>query len=549
MALQLSFPSLFLVSTLVGLLSSKLTSFTTVQTFLWSFLALIPSYYILYESWIFPLYISPNRKIPTVPGFPLWGQTHRIITEEVGVPQREWHQQYGPIIRYFLPFGCERLSVVEDKALTHMTVKNPYNFPKPVRAKDWMVRVLGDGVLLAEGDAHVHQRKALSPGFSITSIRALAPVFWQKSLLLSQLWTQDMVHENVKSMSIEVLEWLNRTTLDIIGEAGFGANIDSLRNPETPLRNAYRAVFSFDPMARLFHGLQAYTSYARYLPFQLNRDMTSSRNIILRVANDIVRSKERRSEIKESREKDIIGLIIRDNMKVDPNNEDKLSFETMRDQVMTFLGAGHDTTATGVAWTLHLIAKHPDVQARLRAEIKQYMPFLWDPAARADQTKILAADVDQLPYMENVCRESLRYIPPIPFTTRTTVVDDHLCGFEIPANTTIYIFSNTINRLPQYWGETADTFDPERWNKLPDTYTTNAYMTFLHGPRGCIGKKFAETEMKSLLCCLLSMYEFGIDDQVVDPEQWKMWRLVLRPRDGITLKVSKLAEANGHVKA
>jgi cytochrome P450 len=136
-----------------------------------------------------------------------------------------------------------------------MTVRNPYNFLKPVRAKLWMLRILGEGVLLAEGDVHIQQRKALAPGFSIASIRALAPVFWQKPLLLARLWEQEMNADKVKTKSFEGLDWLNRTTLDIIGQAGLGTDVDSLQNPEAPLREAYRLVFAFDIYSRILHGL------------------------------------------------------------------------------------------------------------------------------------------------------------------------------------------------------------------------------------------------------------------------------------------------------
>jgi cytochrome P450 len=229
----------------------------------------------------------------------------------------------------------------------------------------------------------------------------------------------------------------------------------------------------------------------------------------------------------------------------------------MRDQVMTFLGAGHDTTATSAAWTLLMLAKHPDVQEKLRAEIREMMPFLFEHAQRADNTNLdTQGDVDLLPYLDDVCRESLRYIPSIPMTVRKTIEDDMLGGYFIPAGTTVYLMANAINRLPMYWGKTADEFDPSRWRNLPDTYTTNAFMTFLQGknfyhtqedqslirlgPRGCVGRKFAEVEMKTILCSLLSKFRFDVDDSVQDPEELKMWRLVLRPRDGISLKATSI---------
>ena len=495
--------------------------------------------YLAYWCYIFPFHISTLRKVPTVPGFPLWGQFFTIISTEVGTPNREWHKKHGPIVRYFFPFGAERLSIADDDALNHMCIKNPYNYPKPDRAKQWMVRVLGEGVLLAEGSPHKHQRKALSPGFSIQSIKALTPIFWRKALLLSRLWERDMIVAKTDSMTIEVLEWLNRTTLDIIGEAGFGTDLDSLEHPETPIREAYRLVFAFDIQSRVLHGLAAFIPLTKYIPAKMNRDILQSRNIIMSKATDIVRQKHQKTHAKD---KDIIALIVKDNMRMEAAGEAALSFETMRDQVMTFLGAGHDTTATGVAWTIHLLSTHQDVQDRVRAEIKKHYPFMFDPSARNDVDRLSKLDADNLHYLDNVCRESLRYIPPIPMTVRETISADRLGGYDVPAKTTVYIHANAIHRLPSFWGGNADVFDPDRWDHLPKDHTTNAFMTFLQGPRGCIGRKFAETEMKCLMICLLSMYRFERDLTVDDPESWKMWRLVLRPRDGVACLVTMLEE-------
>jgi cytochrome P450 len=539
MAVKLGLSHLLGGCVVAAMAISKTSSFAILDVLPWLCLTIIPLYFVLYVSFIYPFYISELRHVPTVPGFPLWGQFFTIITEECGVPQRRWFQEHGPIIRYFFPFGAERIAIADDKAVTQMTIKNPYNYPKPIRAKLWMVRILGEGVLLAEGDEHVHQRKALAPGFSISSIRALAPIFWQKALLLSKLWKDEMLKAGMTTKSIEVLEWLNRTTLDIIGEAGFGTDINSLENPETPLREAYRLVFAFDLGSRVLHGLQAFIPSTKYIPAKMNRDMEAARNIILNRATEIIKEKEGQAQA-HSKHNDIIALISKDNLKKKAAGEEGLSLETMRDQVMTFLGAGHDTTATGVAWTLHLLSKYPKVQTRLREEVREYMPFLFHEDTRYDPIELGKVDADKLPYLDNVCRESLRYIPPIPMTVRQSLEDDTLGPYLVPAGTVIYVLANAINRLPMYWGPTADKFDPDRWDNLPETYTRNAFMTFLQGQRGCVGRKFAETEMKVLLCCLLSMYTFERDTSLEDPENLKMWRLVLRPRDGIVLKSTLL---------
>ena len=187
-------------------------------------------------------------------------------------------------------------------------------------------------------------------------------------------------------------------------------------------------------------------------------------------------------------------------------------------------------------------ANYPSTQEKLRQEIQAYFPFLFSHNShdREDESRLSKIDEDNVPYLNNICRESFRYIPPFPFVIRQNSADDHLCGYRIPPGTLTLIFMNTINRAPGFWGDTADTFDPDRWDRLAETYTANVYMPFLHGPRGCIRRKFAETEMKTLLCCLLSMNRFDINDTVDEPEKWKMRRIVHKPTYGIKLKVTPL---------
>ena len=503
--------------------------------------------YLAYWSYIYPFYLSPLKAVPTVPGFPLWGHFFTIIRNEVSVPNREWHQKYGPIIRYFFLCGTECLSVADDEALNQICVKNPYNYPKPDRIKNWMGIVIGHGVLLAEGNFHKLQRKALLPAFSTQSIKALTPVFWREALHLTNLWQRDMDVKRIQSKSIEVLDWLNRTTLDVIGEAAFGTELNSLEYPQTPIRKAYSLCFAYHFTARLMHGLCAFVPPAIHLPTQVNRDVQEAVRIIRSKANEIVQDKHKSTHAKD---KDIIALIVKDNMRVQAaGKQEVLSFETMRDQVMTFLAAGHDTTATSVTWTIHLLTKHQDVQSRLRAEIRAHYPFLFDSATRDDIPLLSSIDADRLPYLDNVCRESFRYIPTVPMTIRESVADDHLGPYFIPAKTTIYLHLNAINRLPSFWGPEAgwdasvsdpNTFDPDRWDHVPSTFKSTAHMPFLQGARGCMGRKFAETEMKSLLICLLSRFLFERDESVPDPEETKMWLLVMKPRDGVVCRVSML---------
>ena len=219
MEYKLGFPSLLCLTCVIAFFVAYFSSLARLSAWLLTFSTVLPSYYIIYQSWIYPFYISPLRFVPTVPGFPLWGHLIATATEEVGVPPRRWHEQHGPILRYFGAFGRSRLSVIDDEALKQITVRDPYIWPKPPVFKEFMVPILGEGLLVAEGDTHIQQRRALAPGFSISSIKALSPIFWRKAIQLSKLWQAEIskekaqAKEKAQNSSIEVLDWLNRTTL------------------------------------------------------------------------------------------------------------------------------------------------------------------------------------------------------------------------------------------------------------------------------------------------------------------------------------------------
>lgn len=515
----------------IKFLLSKLDPSLVYPIFKWTWV-LIPVY-VLYCSWIYPFYLSPLRKIPTVPGFPLWGHISALITEEAGAPQLLWHQNHGEVIRFFLPFGREVLSVVDSDAVKEMTIRNPYNYPYPLRVKKMLSSILGKGLLVAQGESHAAQRKALAPSFSTSSIKTLSPTFWGKGLLLSRMWRQELQQKGRNMQSIEIVDWMNRTTLDIIGEAGFGSNIDSLRNSEAPFRRAYRLAFNTD--FNILQGLRSFFAFLKYLPLQVNRNVQISRQMIRSEANQVIETK--RGMDPEHAGKDIISSIIKqDEDQMEAGNH--MTSQDLRDQVRTFMGAGHDTTSTAVCWALLHLSKSPEIQQKVRAEIYTFMPSLFDSAARDNIDSL--PDPERLPYLDNVCREALRYTPPIPLTLRQSLAPAPLAGYDIPARTLLWISINAINRLPHSWGDDATTFNPDRWDHLPSTNTPGSFMTFSQGAKGCIGRKFAEMEMKVLLCCLLSTFSFERDLRRADPIYWKMWRVVSRPRDGIHLNVRAL---------
>lgn len=182
--------------------------------------------------------------------------------------------------------------------------------------------------------------------------------------------------------------------------------------------------------------------------------------------------------------------------------------EGLVDQLMTFLVAGHETTASALSWCIAMLCKHPEMQAKLRAEIRSGLP---NP--RTTIYSIAANEFDTLPYLNAVCNETLRLFPPAPLTVRVATKDTTLLDHFIPRGTHVYIPPWAVNASRELWGEDALEWNPERWigdmssNNSGGATSNYAFLTFLQGERRCIGEGFARGETKVLLAALVSTFE------------------------------------------
>lgn len=172
------------------------------------------------------------------------------------------------------------------------------------------------------------------------------------------------------------------------------------------------------------------------------------------------------------------------------------------------------------------------MQNKLRQEIHERIPRLSDDV---DDTTI-----DNMPYLHAVCSEVLRVYPPVPMTLREAVQDTSIQGYPIPKGTVIVLCPWAVNQNKELWGEDADQFNPERWMKPGQANSGGAVsnyatLTFLHGPRSCIGQKFATSELACLVAAFVGKYEFELaypDEEIVIKGG-----ITARPKDGMRLKV------------
>ena len=198
--------------------------------------------------------------------------------------------------------------------------------------------------------------------------------------------------------------------------------------------------------------------------------------------------------------------------------------EGLVNQLMTFLIAGHETTAAALSFAICMLCTHPEVQTRLREEVRASLP---DP--RSPTSSISSNDIDSLPYLNAVCNEVLRLYSPVPITVRVAAHNTTLIGHPIPKGTTIFIAPWATNANKDFWGEDAADFNPDRWigegkansGGIESNY---AFLTFLHGPRSCIGQSFAKGEF----ACLLAAWAGALETRFADADY------VVRVKNGLT---------------
>ncbi|KAK8140441.1 hypothetical protein PG984_000507 [Apiospora sp. TS-2023a] len=502
---------------------------------------------------LYPKLFSPLRHLPSPPGGSFWnGHFDAINKHPTGIPMRDWINTIpnNGLIRYAGIFNQERLMPTSPKALADVLVTRNYDFEKPSQIRNSIGRILGIGVLLAEGDQHKSQRRNLMPAFAFRHIKDLYPVFWQKSREAVQAMTKE-VNEGVSKIaaaqdgveggeessikkgwaSFEVSEWASRATLDIIGVAGLGRDFGAIHNPDNELSSRYRILFRPSRQARLLGilGLFVPTSITNRLPVKRNNDIAAAARTIRAVCNDLIKEKREKLARKELTDVDILSVAI---------ESGSFSDSELTDQLMTFLAAGHETTASAMTWAIYMLCLHPEIQTRLRQEIRENLPSM-----ESDDSTVSSLDIDHLPYLGAVINEVLRYYAPVPLTIREPVVDTVINGEHVPKGTRIIICPWAINYSTELWGDDAAVFNPERWLAVDErtdkrkaaSASNYAFLTFLHGPRSCIGQAFSKAEFACLLAAWVGRFEFELKNRAEYDERNMLIKggITARPAKGL----------------
>lgn len=311
----------------------------TLTSYLLLFLLLHNSIILLYKLFLYPFLFSPLRNLPQARGFtPLIGHGWMMLQRPSGAPHlramKETPNDGIILTRGF--FHSTRLILTTPAALADVLVHQSYDFEKPPFARDFLKRFLGDGLLMSEGDAHRHHRKRIMPAFHYRHIKELYPVFWAKSIEFCKALGKDLGGK--PDQVLEIGRYSTQVTLDIIGLAGLGRDIGSLRNSDDELIANYEEILepTTEKAAYFVSHIVLSPWLVSKLPWGLNERVSITTGNLKRICRDFVVERKagmKREEVGEEKSmgRDILSIMIKSN---------DFSDENLVDQLLTFLAAG-----------------------------------------------------------------------------------------------------------------------------------------------------------------------------------------------------------------
>lgn len=392
--------------------------------------------------------------------------------------------------------------VMDPGALRRVLRDNLENYPKSDITKNLLRPAIGDSLFIAEGAHWRWQRRAAAPVFSHRNIAALAPIMSASAKAVCARLEGRAEADMFEEMVAATFEVISNVTFSGAGEMA-GDEV-------------HRAIDGFiDQSARV--SLLDIIGVPTWVP-RPSRLLGGNPVAKMKRVADAAIEKRRQDGAKDV--PDLLDLLL-DGM--DPETKRQMNAAELRDNLLTFIVAGHETTALTLAWALYLCAFDQNVQEKLHAE-----------ASTALNGRIAGPDdIGRLPFCEQVIKETLRLYPPASFISRTAQAPDTLCGREIKRKDTVMLPIYALQRNAKLWPE-PDAFRPERFAK-GTKYDRFAWLPFGDGPRVCIGAHFAMVEAQIILASLISRYRFT---PVLGKDPVPEMVLTLRPKGGVRLKVS-----------
>ena len=411
----------------------------------------------------------------------------------------------GPVVP--LKIGLDRGHLVSDPALVrHVLLDNIDNYDKRTPAFDAVRVVLGNGLLTSGGSFWKRQRRIAQPAFHGESVRHFAPIIARHALETADEWERAAAAGEPVDASADMM----KVTLRIVSETLFG---EDLAENAAEINRLFPVI-----LACLAARVTSPFRPPLWLPTANNRRLGPALDSLERIVARLIATKRARLAAAggtTAGHADLLTILM---LARDPETGDSMSDAHLRDEVMTMMIAGHETTASALAWLWVLLDRNPDEQERLRAEL-----------ARATGGRPpTVEDLPRLPRSKAVFLETLRLYPPVWMFDRRARGPDDLGGTPVRKGDLVIFCPWALHRLPELWPE-PEAFRPERFEPGREEQRNKfAYLPFSAGPRTCLGNSFAILESQIIMGTLLSRFRA----RLADPAP-----IVPRPR--VTLRTSR----------
>ena len=391
--------------------------------------------------------------------------------------------------------------VMDPTAIREMLLDRVDDYPKSLVTKNLLRPAIGESLFIAEGAHWRWQRRAVAPAFSHRNMLNLSPI-----MTAAAQRSADRIAD-AGPRAINMLDEMVTSTFDVISDVTFSGGDGFDRGA------VHRAIDDYIAEAGKL-SLFDILGLPDWLPRPGRAMSGRALKDMKRIADGAI---DARAERGPSDTPDLLDLLLDG---TDPKTKRQMNTAELRDNLLTFIVAGHETTALTLSWALYLMGFDQAVQQKARAEAQTVLQ------GRA----ATGADVENLPYIRQIIDETLRLYPPAGVISRTAQRNDTLCGREVRPGDTVMVPIYALGRHQQLWDQ-PDVFDPDRFKdrKAIDRY---AYLPFGDGPRICIGASFAQQEAVIILATLLSRFRFT---PVAGKSPEPVMILTLRPEGGVWL--------------
>lgn len=429
----------------------------------------------------------------------------------------EVFRKYGDIVYFQL--GSYKFAMLNDaEAIEQVLHTESKNYTKSTGYQRFKL-IVGNGLLVSEGEIWKRQRRLLSWAFSTKHIERIYPV------MVSE--TQEMLERWKAKEEIDLAEEMNLVTLQVISKSLFGRN---QMTSSKDVRNSLQVMLKYLQTTRhlwiqlLLAPFPFKDKRTEALKVEAALPLKSTKKFFgsIRTIDKLVHSMiEERKNGKKS--ENFLDAMIE---ATDSEDQSQMTNQQLRDEVVNMLIAGHETTANALTWTWHQLIKHPEIFQKVREEINSVVT--------GDTPQF--DDLSKLTYTQAVFEESMRLYPPFWRISRKNINATRIKGYDIPEGTNIIASIYTLHRKDKYWKSPLE-FMPERFLNRTKAESRFTYIPFGAGPRACIGVQFATVEALTILAICIKNYNF---EALYEGEPEYFMSLTLQPKDGCKVRLLRV---------